>query len=1145
MSGEMIACVRSRRFPTRPLVSYHVYRQLLGSALRYICAVLAIAAAVATPDIASAQQIGSASRDIRTGVYRGRVVTYEVIDGLAVWDGDIILGTPEELSSAKALAPGKALDYRPKAVVGGRTRLWTGGIVPYVIDPKLSNPKVLEAIRHWNENTVIRLVERTDQPNWVRFVPANSGCRANVGVIDGGGKVFLAEYCGLVTVIHEIGHAVGLGHEQQRNDRDLHVWVQPRTAELYPTTFEKLGGRALDIGPYDYGSVMHYSFTGPLQTIPPGIPHGAWQGYGLSDGDIDSVSRLYGRIPTRTTVTTNPPGLMIEVNGESYTAPHSFDWAPGTVHTIGVRSSLQSDQYFHPIGEQLGIIWRADSIRYVFAKWSDGGSQSHSVTASPETTIFIANFIQQFRGGASAVPPHGGTVRFDPPSTDGFYTIFSVAKIFAEPAEGFSFERWEGNIRGGGQSTNPALSSVPGTYTALFTQQPLTTIDTNVPGSHVLVDGSQTQLPANFAWEAGSTHTLEVPDDVQYGGWPTTRRRVFQGWSDGGGSTRDITVTGEPTTITAKFHEDALNTDFVTGEAAISVTMPTWGPVGFAATIFITSEGETPPPQALEIRNSGRGTLDYRITTDQSWLSVSPTQGSSTGETDTIQIVVDSANLKQGAFKGTITITAAPARQISVPVTLIVTQGKALDFTHFVNGDGATSDLVFVNAGSDPSRPVIYFYDTLGNRVAAESVVDVTGNLEVQEDGALTVRTELEPLRELTISTHGRGELVTGSVKVILNGPIGGMLRYDIPGIGVGVAGASQPLKDVIFPVRRREGGITTGVALHNLEATTELVRCKLMSDRGLHGSVNIPLGPNGQTSWLIDAAFPDADTSDFVGSVRCSSSRQGARAEALFTAVALDMDPGNRIFITTPVVPVDRTGGGNKQTTLNFAHFVNGTWITDLVFVNLSTEASRPAIYFYDTEGNPIAAESVVDITGDLEIAEDGALTVRTEMEPLGVLTISTHGQGELVSGSVRVVSDGPIGGMLRFEHPDFGVAGVGASPPLSDALFPVRRQEGGITTGVALHNLESSPGLLRCDLMREGVLLDAASIPLEANGQTSWLIDQAFPAADTSDFAGSVRCDAVGEGLFSAVALEMDPGTRIFTTLPVVPVPQMPDRE
>ena len=32
---------------------------------------------------------------------------------------------------------------------------------------------------------------------------------------------------------------------------------------------------------------------------------------------------------------------------------------------------------------------------------------------------------------------------------------------------------------------------------------------------------------------------------------------------------------------------------------------------------------------------------------------------------------------------------------------------------------------------------------------------------------------------------------------------------------------------------------------------------------------------------------------------------------------------------------------------------------------------------------------------------------------------------------------------------------------------------------------------------------------------GRRSWLIDQAFPVADTSDFAGSVRCDAVGKGL------------------------------
>ena len=78
-------------------------------------------------------------------------------------------------------------------------------------------------------------------------------------------------------------------------------------------------------------------------------------------------------------------------------------------------------------------------------------------------------------------------------------------------------------------------------------------------------------------------------------------------------------------------------------------------------------------------------------------------------------------------------------------------------------------------------------------------------------------------------------------------------------------------------------------------------------------------------------------------------------------------------------------------------------------MFVNVSTQRSgppltpfhtnippvRPAIYFYDTEGNPLAAESVVDVTGDLTVTEDGALTVLTDMEPLEVLTISTHGQG------------------------------------------------------------------------------------------------------------------------------------------------------
>ena len=535
---------------------------------------------------------------------------------------------------------------------------------------------------------------------------------------------------------------------------------------------------------------------------------------------------------------------------------------------------------------------------------------------------------------------------------------------------------------------------------------------------------------------------------------------------------------------------------------------------------------------------------EYRINRSGPWIPI--------GSTDTTYTVTGLDNGTEYTFQ--VRAVNAAGRSASTNRAEATPELFTLDFAHFANGDGITSDLVFVNVGTHPIRPVISFYDQEGQPIAAESVVDITGDLEVTEDGALTVQTDMEPLGELAISTHGRGDLVSGSVKVLSYGPIGGLLRFDLPGIGETVVGASPPVSDTIFPVRRREGGITTGVAIHNLEAEAIGVSCRLMSGGVLLEEVEIPLAANGQTSWLIDQAFPAADTSDFAGSVQCD-----AGGEGLFSALALEMDPGTRVFLTLPLFPVNRRAGG-RAASLDFAHFANGDGTTsDLVFVNVSTQRSRPAptpfhtdilpirpaIYFYDTEGALVSAESVVDITGDLAVTEDGALTVLTEMGPLGVLTISTHGRGALVSGSVKVLSDGPIGGMLRYDLPHIGEAVVGASPPLGDAIFPVRRQEGGITTGVALHNLESSPGLVRCDLLREGVLRDAASFPLEANGQTSWLIDQAFPGTDTSDFAGSVRCDAVGEGLFSAVALEMDPGTRVFLTLPLFPIPEMPPHE
>ena len=93
---------------------------------------------------------------------------------------------------------------------------------------------------------------------------------------------------------------------------------------------------------------------------------------------------------------------------------------------------------------------------------------------------------------------------------------------------------------------------------------------------------------------------------------------------------------------------------------------------------------------------------------------------------------------------------------------------------------------------------------------------------------------------------------------------------------------------------------------------------------------------------------------------------------------------------------------------------------------------------------------------------AQTQSVSAATTMK--NAFTISTHGQGELVSGSVKVVADGPMGGFLRFNLPDIGAAGVGTSPPVRDVLFPARRQAGGINTGVALHNLEEEAMGVSC---------------------------------------------------------------------------------
>src|SRR5204863_4707574 len=83
--------------------------------------------------------------------------------------------------------------------------------------------------------------------------------------------------------------------------------------------------------------------------------------------------------PVNVTVQTNPTGLSFTVDGTTYTAAQTFSWAPGSSHTIATTSPQSG----------------ATGVRYVWSKWSDGGTISHTVAPTTNKT-YTATFTTQY-----------------------------------------------------------------------------------------------------------------------------------------------------------------------------------------------------------------------------------------------------------------------------------------------------------------------------------------------------------------------------------------------------------------------------------------------------------------------------------------------------------------------------------------------------------------------------------------------------------------------------------------------------------------------------------------------------------------------------------------------------------------------------
>lgn len=373
----------------------------------------------------------------------GEKINYQVVDDLAVIQGDMILGKATDFE--KAAANYKKAGLTVKGITCGAQASflaeyigctkWDSSSISY----QFANDWGSDAANARKRGQITSALQEISSKTGLRFVESNygkylyfqnsAGCSSYVGRDGPAGSPFQVRHivnlkeptpqsntgCFRGQAIHEILHALGVWHEQSRSDRDNFVQISrdniiPRT--LY--NFDIVNG--INVGPYDLDSIMQYgcrdfgldrsrNTTTPRDSTVPCSRLG--QLNGLSDGDILSLLTIY---PAQFTLNKSSETIGY---GRANGIPTGFDLRAPRVSSLGRFVTWKNSA-----GQSIGAGFNPPTTNQAFTVGINRFTVDFTIRGvALFSGSFIVNFVNSPPVAIIENPPSGTNVCLGQPVT--------------------------------------------------------------------------------------------------------------------------------------------------------------------------------------------------------------------------------------------------------------------------------------------------------------------------------------------------------------------------------------------------------------------------------------------------------------------------------------------------------------------------------------------------------------------------------------------------------------------------------------------------------------------------------------------------------------------------------------------------------